>query len=168
MGETGILRPDACDELIEGEIIDMAPIGTRHAWAVSELTRMLVLKVGERACVWTQNPIVLNNRSEPQPDIALLAPNGQRYRAARPSADDVYLVIEVSDATLRYDRDVKLPLYARHGIPEAWIVDLEHRVLIVCRDATNAGYRNVRTASDLSSIAPRALPDCLLDLSAIF
>jgi Uma2 family endonuclease len=107
MAEVGLLAPDARVELIEGEIIDMVPIGTRHGRAVDHLARLITLAVMDRAIVRSQGPVRLDNRSEPEPDIALLAP--------------------------RADRNVKLPLYARHGIPETWIVDLQHNELQMCR-----------------------------------
>jgi Uma2 family endonuclease len=124
MAETGILAPDARVELVEGEIIDMAPIGSPHAARVSRLAKIFTLALAERAIVNVQNPLVLNEYSEPEPDITVLRYREDFYAGGHPRPEDVLLVIEVADTSLQYDRDVKLPLYAAHGIPEYWLVDL--------------------------------------------
>lgn len=167
MGETGILRPDARVELIEGEIIDMGPIGSRHAATVTRLLHLFVAASGNAAHVWVQNPIVLDNHSEPEPDLVLVRPRTDFYRQALPRAGDVFLIVEVSDSSLRFDREVKLPLYARSNIAETWIVDLEHDVLIVCRDPAHDGYRDIRTLRNPGSVSPGLLPNCVVDLSGI-
>ncbi len=133
MAEVGILPPEAQVELIEGEIIDMPPIGNRHASAVDRLAKRFILAVGESAFIRIQGPVRLGTRSEPQPGLAVLRPRPDEYRDSPPAAADVLLVVEISDATLRYDRDVKSKLYARHGIPELWLIDLEHKQLHVFR-----------------------------------
>ena len=168
MGEAGILRPDARVELIEGEIIDMPPIGSPHASTVARLTHLFMHAVGSSAIVWTQNPMVLDDYSEPEPDLILLRPRDDFYRLALPRCDDALLVVEVSDTTLRYDREVKLPLYARRRVSEVWIVDLEHRVLITCTDPTEDGYRNIRRLANPGTLSPSQLPHCTVDLSEIF
>ena len=122
MGEAGILHEDDRVELIEGELVEMAAIGTRHFSCVNGLTRMLVRGVGDEAIVSVQNPVRLDEHSEPQPDLTVL--RMRDYRESLPVPEDVLLLIEVSDPTLAYDRGVKLPLYARSGIREVWIVDL--------------------------------------------
>lgn len=125
LGETGILREDDRVELIEGELVDMAPMGSRHAGCVSFLTWALQQQVGERAVVHVQNPLALGMDSEPEPDVMLLAPRDHDpfYRAGHPGPDDVLLLVEVADTSLTYDRQVKLPLYARHGIRQVWLVE---------------------------------------------
>ncbi len=125
MGEAGILHEDDRVELIEGELVEMAAIGTRHLTCVNGLTRMLVRGVGDEAIVSVQNPVRLDEHSEPQPDLTVL--RMRDYRESLPVPEDVLLLIEVSDTTLAYDRGVKLPLYARSGIREVWIVDLRAR-----------------------------------------
>lgn len=125
MAEAGILGEDDRCELIEGEIIDMAPIGSRHASTVKRLLRHFERTVGNSAIVSIQDPIRLDARNEPQPDLALLRHRDDFYQQAHPTPGDVLLIVEVADASLRYDREVKLPLYARFGIPEVWIVDLQ-------------------------------------------
>jgi Uma2 family endonuclease len=167
MAEVGLLAPDARVELIEGEIIDMVPIGTRHARAVGHLHNLFALAVGNRALVRSQGPVRLSHRSEPEPDIALLAPRADEYAHSHPGPSDVLLLVEISDSTLDYDRNVKLPLYARHGIPEAWIVDLQHNELHVCRlprDGQYTACSNTRRPG-LARIA--AVPDIEVDLSRL-
>jgi Uma2 family endonuclease len=124
MGETGVFAPDARVELIEGEIIEMSPIGSRHAACVKLLSRILNRKIGEDAIVGTQDPIRLSDFSEPQPDVAILKFRKDYYREGHPGPDDVLLVIEVADTTVHYDRNVKVPLYARAGIAEALLFNL--------------------------------------------
>jgi len=120
MGEAGILRADERVELIDGEVIDMAPIGSNHAGTVGFLAKRLERAVGDSAVVFVQNSLLLTASSEPQPDIMLLKPRTDFYRSAHPHPEDVLLIVEVADTTLAYDRDIKVPLYARHAIPEAW------------------------------------------------
>ena len=118
----GVLHEDARVELIAGEIVAMAAMGPKHLRCVNRLTRLLVRAVGDTASVSVQNAIILSDRTMPQPDLTLL--RGQDEQETVPTAADVLVVIEVADSSLAYDREVKLPLYAAAGIPEAWIVDL--------------------------------------------
>ena len=124
MSETGMFPPEARVELIEGEIIEMSPIGSRHAACVRLLSRALNHQVGENSIVSIQNPIRLSDFSEPQPDVALLKFRQDFYRNGHPVPDDVLLVIEVAETTVHYDRHVKMPLYARAGISEALLFNL--------------------------------------------
>jgi Uma2 family endonuclease len=140
MAEVGLLAPDARVELIEGEIIDMAPIGPGHGGVVDYLSEQFIRAVQGKAIVRTQGAILLDRRSMPQPDLALLAPSKDYYRRKHPAPADILLVIEVSDTTLRYDRNRKLPLYARHGIPEAWIVDLQQNEVHFFRSPRDGQY----------------------------
>ena len=168
MGEAGIFREDDRVELIEGEIIDMPPIGIDHAYFVNRLTSIFIQKVGLQANVSAQNPIRLNPRSEPQPDIALLRYREDFYRHTRPGPEDILLLVEISDTTLRYDREVKLPLYARHGIPEVWIVDLEHQRLEIYRHPAGESYQEKLYANRDEPISPDGLLECRVDLSNLF
>lgn len=130
MAEVGLLSPDDRTELIEGEIVDMPPIGSRHAAAVTVLAKRMIRALGDSADVRIQFPVRFVPRSEPQPDIAVVRHRSDAYRKAHPTADDTLLLVEVSDATLRYDLDVKARLYATHGIREYWVIDLvSHRVV---------------------------------------
>ena len=167
MGETGILAPDARVELIDGEIIDMTPIGSAHAGIVDRLAHAFGAAADDRAIVAVQNPIALGERSEPRPDLALLASREDFHADAHPCAEDVPLLVEVADSTLAYDRDVKLPLYALHGIAEAWLVDVGGGGLTVHRDPGPEGYRETRTARPGETLAPRRAPTIAPDLSAL-
>lgn len=167
MGEVGILGPELRTELIDGEIVEMTPIGPTHGGTVNYLSNRLKEAVGSEVIVSVQNPLELNEHSEPQPDIMLLRPRGDYYRNAHPKPDDVLLAIEVADTTLLYDRDVKLPLYAKVGIPEAWLVDLNARVLSVCRDPRAAGFKDTKTVEDLTTITVSLVPQAI-DLSGMF
>lgn len=129
LGEAGVLTEDDRVELIEGEILAMTPIGSRHAACVDRLTALLVRAVSPGAIVRVQNPIRLGDRSEPEPDLCVLRPRDDYYAEAHPGPADVLLIVEVSDPSAGYDRATKLPLYAGAGVPESWIVDLlEERV----------------------------------------
>lgn len=140
MAEVGILRPDSRVELIDGEILDMAPIGNRHAGVVDQLTRILQRAVGDQGHVRVQGPISLDAWSQPQPDVAVLRPRADFYKPVSAGPGDVLLLIEVAESTLRHDRDVKIPLYARHKVPEVWLVDLENGQLTRYRRPGESGY----------------------------
>lgn len=144
MGQAGILRPDARVELVAGEVVEMAPIGPRHAEVVDRLTRACVLGAGARVRV--QGPVRLDDHTAVQPDLVLLRPAD--YTAAPPGPADVPLLVEVADTTLSYDRDVKLPLYAAAGIAEVWLVDLTAGRVVVHREPTGSGYAQVLEATD--------------------
>jgi Uma2 family endonuclease len=168
MAEVGLLAPDARVELIEGEIIDMAPIGKDHQSIVDQLTRTLVRAVGDTAIVRVQGSIRLSQWSEPGPDLVLLAPRPDFYRGEFALGADTLLVIEVSDSTLRYDRDVKVPLYARHGVPEVWIVDVNEGALLVYGALHDGKYQRHVTLDRPSNIAVTRLPGVTLELAALF
>ena len=158
MGEAGIFGGGERIELIEGELVEMAPIGGPHFGVVNALTDILVRAVGSEGTVSVQNPIGLLPDSEPQPDVVILKPGFQGRRARIPRAADVLLVIEVADTTLRYDTDVKLPIYARAGLPEAWVVDVSGLSIEVYRAPTPQGYTSHRSARDHDAIALLQLP----------
>lgn len=168
MGEAGIFHEDERTELIEGEIVDMAPIGAGHASSVKRLANILKLAVGDGAIVSVQDPIVLGKHSAPQPDIALLRPRADYYATAHPQAEDVLLIIEVADSSLAYDRDIKLPLYAQHGIPEVWLVDLTARQLTIHQQPAAAGYLNSFIPATLTTLAVSLLPAMPVNLEGLF
>ena len=124
MAESGIIGEDERVELIEGEIVKMSPIGVRHASCVNRLVSLFGQAFGKKIILGIQNPIRLSAYSEPQPDIALLKPKADFYADAHPSPADILLIVEVADTSIGYDRETKVPLYARAGIPEMWLVDL--------------------------------------------
>ena len=168
MGETGIIGSGTRVELIKGEIIDMTPIGTSHAAAVNRLTRLLDRTVRDAAIISVQNPVVLGSRSEPQPDIALLKPRADFYESAHPCAVDILLIIEVSDTSLRYDREIKVPLYAMHDIPEVWLLNVTDKQLIVFREPAENGYQDETHPGIADPLIPQRLPEIKLDLGGLF
>jgi Uma2 family endonuclease len=134
MGETGILRESDRVELIEGEIFDMVPIGPQHAGMVGLLIQTLTPKVTGKAIINAQNPVILDEYSEPQPDILVLRPRQDFYRDTHPTAAGVILLIEICDTTVSTDRSLKMPLYAQHKIPEVWLIDLPNRCVELYRN----------------------------------
>jgi Uma2 family endonuclease len=166
MIRAGVLHEDDRFELIAGEVIAMSPIGRAHAAHVNRLNYLLSSRLGERVIVSVQNPIRLAD-SEPQPDLALLAPRADYYAQDLPGPDDVWLVIEVADTTSIYDRSVKVPLYGRSGIPEVWLIDLVEGVIEVYRVPVPIGYRTKETYGPGDSLAPLRLPDLRLVVEEI-
>ena len=168
MVEVGILRSEDRIELIGGELVTKAPIGQWHASRVGRLNALFQEAGGREVLVWVQCPISLPPRSEPQPDIALLKPRADFYASALPIAEDVLLIVEVADTSLAYDRDIKLNLYARHGIPEFWILDREHRALEIHREPGAKGYRITLRPDASESIAPAAVPGLVINVGDLF
>jgi len=158
MGKARILCEDERVELIEGDIIQMPPIGGPHASRVNRLNYQFVLALANRAMVTVQNPLRLNTESEPVPDVLLLKPRDDFYES-HPTPSDVLLLVEVSDTTLRYDLRTKVPLYARLGVPEVWVEDLRGDVLRVFRDPAPTGYGTSFTCGRGEHISPLAFPD---------
>lgn len=144
MGEAGIFTKDSRLELIEGEIVEMSPIGSRHAACVKFLSRFLNKVIGNKALVSTQDPIQLDDYSEPQPDVALLRLRDDFYRHAHPRPEDVLLIIEVADTTVDYDRLVKVPLYAKAGIKEVWLVNLPAEQIEIYAEPSGGAYQITR------------------------
>ena len=163
MAETGILKPDARVELIEGEIVDMMPIGPFHAGADSELHSLFVGLAQGRWIVWNQNPLRIDEHSEPQPDLMLLRPPGKKYKQSHPTPEDVFLLVEIADSTLRRDREIKLPLYAKAGIEEVWILNVPERQIEVYREPNFLGYETKFVTRD-GRLAPMAFPDAEIDV----
>ncbi|HEY4688929.1 MAG TPA: Uma2 family endonuclease [Anaerolineae bacterium] len=163
----GSLGEDDRLELIEGEIIEMSPISPEHAARVKRLNRLFAHLLGKRALISVQDPIQLHAHSEPQPDLALLRLRDDDYAESHPGPNDVLLVVEVAETSASYDRDVKMPLYARAGIPEAWLVSLADQWIEVHQEPSPAGYLSMRKALPGSSVAPQALPDAALAVSEI-
>jgi Uma2 family endonuclease len=170
MGEVGLLNEDSPVELIEGEIIEKEwPISSQHAGAVRHLIALTHRDIPAKGkyIVSVHNPIVLNDYNEPEPDLALLRWRDNFYVDAHPGPQDVILVIEVADATACYDRDVKVPLYARYGIEEVWLIDIRQRQLEIYRDPAHGQYRQ-RDCRRAGQIAPILCPDAVIDLAELF
>ena len=167
MVRSGILLEDARVELIEGELYDMNPIGWAHQAVVDRMTAFFVRSLDDRAIVRTQGPIRLSERTLPQPDLALLRPRPDYYRHTGPTPADVLLLVEVSDTTLAYDRDVKLPLYARADIPEVWLIDLPGQRVLVFRSPTPPDYRELREHRPPDQLSALAFPDLILPVAEL-
>src|SRR5712691_5745004 len=158
MGSAGILCEDDRVELIEGEIVDMAPIGDRHKSAVNRLAELLWQRCSDRAIVQVQSSIRVNESSEPEPDIVLLRRRDDFYARTTERSEHAYLVVEVADSSLAWDREVKAPLYARNGIPEYWIVDIAAESIIVFREPGPDGYESTFTVRGNEALTVLALP----------
>lgn len=167
MAELGILGEDDRVELIEGDLLDMAPIGSKHAGTVAILSKLLTIGARDRCVVFVQNPLQIPDYNEPLPDLTLLKPRADSYRDGLPQPPDVLAVIEVADASLGRDRDVKIPLYGSHGIPETWLVDVQRRAVTVYRQPSAEGYLSVAEVSS-GSLTPECLPDVAIPLTELF
>jgi Uma2 family endonuclease len=165
MDESGLFAPDQRLELIDGEVIEMAPIGTRHAAAVARLSMLFSVVLVQRAIVWAQSPIRLDGFNLPQPDVVLVGWRADFYRDRHPGPEDVVLVVEVSDSSRRWDRGVKRPRYAAAGIPEMWLVDLVAGVVEVARSPAPGGYGTVEALGRGETVAPGAFPELAVAVS---
>lgn len=168
LGEVGILNEDSRVELIEGELIQMAPIGGPHLWTVNTLNRLLILSLGDLGDLSIQNPVLLPPYSEPQPDFVIVRPGTASRERRVPSTEDVILVVEVADTTLRYDRGTKLRLYARFGIPEFWIVNVQDECVEIHTTPKGDTYATRRVVRKGESLSPGALPAVSIEVSALF
>ncbi|MEY2429573.1 MAG: hypothetical protein QOJ40_2458 [Verrucomicrobiota bacterium] len=167
MGETGVLRPDARVELLDGKIIDMSPIGPFHGGVVGRLTRLFNILSKGRWLTWPQNPVRLSDHSEPQPDVMLLKPSVDDYTRRHPGPGDIFLLIEVSDSTLGYDLEEKLPAYGRAGISEVWIVNLNNETIEVYREPHFTGYGSRTVLQSGDEAVPQAFPDAGLKVAEL-
>ena len=167
MSEAGVFANHERVELIEGEIIQMAAIGTRHASCVKRLNRRFSVIPEEIAILGVQDPIQLTERTEPQPDVVLLQPRADYYETAHPIPSEVLLLVEVSDSTVNFDRDVKVPNYARSGIQEVWLWDLEANCLEVYREPTANGYTSIQKFERGEIVSPLAFPDFQVSVDLI-
>jgi Uma2 family endonuclease len=167
MAETGVLGDRRRVELIDGEIIDMAAIGSPHAAVTNRLVRAFAGAAAEGSMFMSvQNPLRLDVYNEPQPDVMLLRPAADDYRASHPTAADILLLVEVSETSLAYDRTAKLPLYAKFGVPEVWIVDLITAAVEVYREPKEGAYASrERLAS--GPLAPALAPGAAIDVAAL-
>jgi Uma2 family endonuclease len=168
VAEVGILAPTERVELIRGEIVQMSPPGRRHVALVNNLNHLLDSRLAGRAIVSAQNPVALTEDTEPQPELAVLRRRAVPYKEREPYAEDVVLLIEVADASLRYDRSTKLGLYAAAGIPESWVADCATESVEAHREPGPDGYREAIRVSGEGTIAVAAFPDVVLALRDIF
>ena len=168
MAEAGILGEDDRVELIRGEIVEMSPIGRRHAAFVDNLSGLLVRRLPDDAIVRVRGPIALTDDTEPQPDLTALRRRDVPYKDREARAEDALLVIEVADISLAYDRSTKRRLYAEAGIPEYWVVDCAAETVEVHRGPGPDGYREVRLVTGAASVSLQAFPDIEIRTANIF
>jgi Uma2 family endonuclease len=167
MAEAGILSHPQRVELIDGDVFDMNPIGSRHAAVTRRLERLFARAVADGiVLVSIQNPLRLDAYNEPQPDFVALAPRSDAYAASHPGAADALILVEVSDSSLDHDRKTKLPVYARFGVPEVWIVDLSSGAVEVHRDLTDGRYASFGRLTQ-SSLTPIRIPQVTIDIAAL-
>jgi Uma2 family endonuclease len=159
MGEAGILREGDRIELIDGEVIQMSPIGHKHVVCVTRVTTSFIRTFESRAVVGPGSPVRLSKWTEPEPDIVVFKPRADFYAEKRPTAEDIFFIVEVADSSLTYDRKIKLPLYARAGIREVWIEDLAHDLLYVHRNPVGEDYGTILILRSGDSVSPLAFPD---------
>ena len=167
LAEVGVLKPDDRVELIDGEIIRMPPIGSPHAARVTRISYILRDVFEKRAIISVQNPVRLDDFSEPVPDIALLKPREDFYAAHHPTPQDVLLIVEVSDSTTLTDRNVKVPLYGRAGIPEVWLVNLPKQVIEVYSEPAEGKYQKVVTFNPGEVLTSPTVANLLLRVEEI-
>jgi len=168
MAEVGLLAPDARVELIEGEIFDMAPIGHRHGGFTAWLHRRLLRDLGEKISVWDQVTLPLDRFSAPEPDLVVLKYRRDEYKNKRPSSGDVLLIVEISQSSLRHDLQVKVPLYARHGIPEVWVLDVQRLQIHLFHTLEAGHYTHTASTPAPGWVSLERLPGAAVDLSGMF
>jgi Uma2 family endonuclease len=159
MADAGIFNEDDRVELIEGEIIQMSPIGHRHMVCVNRAADLMIVALQGKAIVSIQNPLRLNKYNEPQPDVVAFKWRADYYVSKPYTLEDALFVVEVSDTTLRYDTRIKLPIYAANGVPEVWIENLQENVLLVCREPISKTYQTQLTLRPGDFASPLAFPE---------
>jgi Uma2 family endonuclease len=167
MAEVGILGSEERVELIDGEIIQMSPIGDKHLGCVNIANDLFTAAFRGRAVVSVQNPLRLKDYTEPEPDVVLLKPRSDRYRGKHPEAEDALLVLEIADTTLRYDREVKLSRYAKAGVPEVWIENLQDDALLVYRDPEQERFQTTLTIQRGGTVAVLVFPDVIFSVDEL-
>jgi len=167
MGDAGLFGEDARVELLDGEVIEMAPIGSAHGGCVIALNRLLMEAAARQTLISVQGPVRLDDHSEPQPDVAVLSPREDGYRHSHPTPREILLLIEVADSSLVFDRGQKASYYAASGIRETWVVDLEGQEILVMRAPSSNGYRDVRSLRRGDRLDIEALPGVGLDVEDV-
>ncbi len=167
MAESGIIANGERVELIRGEIIKMSPIGRRHAACVDFCNYILAHKLGTGVIIRVQNPLSLDNTSEPEPDLMILRYRDDFYRSGHPHPSDVLLLIEVADSTIDSDRSLKIPVYAEDGITEVWLVDINGDCIEVYRHPTANGYQEILKFYRGQNLSILAFPDLSIAVDEI-
>jgi Uma2 family endonuclease len=168
MAQSNIFQPEEKLELIQGEILKMSPVGLRHAKTVKFLNHLLTYQLHNQAIIGVQDPIQLGDLSEPQPDLSVLRMRADFYELEAPKSQDIYWLIEVSDSTIKYDRETKIPVYAESNIQEVWLVNLNENNLEVYRKPENNRYQSFQKLTSSQVISPLAFPNLIINLSDIF
>ena len=158
MHEAGVFQEGDRLELINGEIQTMSPIGRKHVACIIRLVKLFEKKLGDRCMVSPQNSVRLDNHAEPQPDIAILKWRNDFYTEALPASDDILLIIEVSDSSIDYDRDIKAPLYAEAGIPEMWLFDVNKKAIEGYSHPSASGYKQINRYEQNDTLSMLAFP----------
>jgi Uma2 family endonuclease len=167
LGQAGVLGEEDRVELIEGEMLEMTPIGGPHVYLVNRFNQLFAAQLGDQGILSIQNPIVLPPRNVPQPDVVILGPHCMTSREV-PTASDVLLLIEVSHTTVEYDRDVKIPIYATHGIVEVWLCEVESQRLSIYLDPDASGYLRLLKPGNDATISPSRLPGVKIRLADLW
>jgi Uma2 family endonuclease len=168
MAELAIFEENERLELINGEIIEMSPVGLRHAACVKRLNHLLMKKLGDRVIIGVQDPIQLNDNSEPQPDLVLLKIRPDFYALEHPKPEDILLLIEVADSSIDYDRNTKIPLYAKNQICEVWLVDLNNNCVEIYQNPSQNYYQNTQKLSSVDSTILGDFPSTEIKISELF
>ncbi|MEB3342654.1 Uma2 family endonuclease [Okeania sp.] len=165
--DAGVFTENERVELIRGEIVKMSPMGIHHSACVKCLAELFILRLAQTVTVGIQDSVRLNNTSEPQPDISLLQRRPDFYRTQQPQPENVFLLIEVSDTTIKYDREVKVPLYAENNIVEVWLVNLNEKCLEVYRQPKGNGYENMQTFKKGETMTIQVFPNVTFTVDEI-
>ena len=165
MGEAGIFRENDRIELIEGDIIDKAPIGSRHAYTVDKLAYIIQGQISDKILLRIQNPLRLNQHNEPEPDLALVT--NKNYSSHHPDSKETLLIIEVADTSLVYDLEIKTALYAQHNVPETWVINLNDKKIHTFRQPHNGTYQQ-QNACDIGTITPTQVSDLVFDIDKLW
>jgi Uma2 family endonuclease len=168
MAEINIFHPEERLELIKGKIIPMSPLGLKHIATVNRLTNLFYRHLLDKALISVQNSIQLDNYTEPQPDLVVAKLRDDFYATKPIQPDDIYLLIEVSDSTVKYDKEVKIPLYAENKIGEVWLVNLNNNTIEVCTKPEDNFYQNIQILNQKKTFSPLSFPDFKINLSEIF
>lgn len=168
MYESGVFAESDRYELINGEIREMSPIGIKHAVCVTRLSTLFTNRLINKAVIWAQNPILLSDYSQPQPDLAILKWRDDFYASALPTPEDILLIIEVADSTIAYDREVKSPLYAANGISEMWLFDVNQQIVEGYFQPSPSGYKRMQRYEQGDILSINAFPEVIFNWEALF
>ncbi len=167
MIEIGILKAQDKVELIRGEIIKMSPVGLKHASCVKKINQLFAQKLGNKVILGIQDPIKLNDNSQPQPDVVLLKPKSDFYATEHPKSEDILLLIEVADTSIEYDRQIKIPLYAENNITEMWLININENIIQVYQNPQGKLYKNITNYQIDDKIDLTIFPDCEIKVKDI-